>query len=43
MQKHMLLELSIDDDYTTGDCKEFLRVMQLNSPHLSGEVLSSAM
>eukprot|EP01052_Picozoa_sp_SAG31_P035041 SAG31_NODE_4175_length_3507_cov_2.044894_3_plen_385_part_00 len=41
MQKHMILELDIDDDYKTTDCKEFLRVMQLNAAHLAAELISS--
>ena len=37
-KEHMVMELHLEDDYTTVNCKEFLRVMQLNSAHLSGGV-----
>ena len=32
------MEMYLEDDYTTVACKEFLRVMQLNSAHLNGGV-----
>ena len=37
-KEHMIMELHLEDDYSTVDCKEFLRVMQLNSAHLNGGV-----
>ena len=38
-QEHMVLEMHLDDGYPIAQCKEFLRVMQLNSPHLIGHEL----
>lgn len=37
-KQHMVMELHLEDDYTTVNCKEFLRVMQLNSAHLCGGI-----
>lgn len=35
-----VLEMTIDEDYSTQDIKEFFRVMQLNAPHLSSQLNS---
>jgi hypothetical protein len=35
---HMVMEMHLEEDYSTVSCKEFLRVMQLNSAHLNGGV-----
>ena len=35
-KEHMVMEMYLEDDYSTVNCKEFLRVMQLNSAHLNG-------
>lgn len=40
-KEHMVMELHLEDDYTTVNCKEFLRVMQLNSAHLCGGEISN--
>ena len=31
-KEHMVMELHLEDTYTTVDCKEFLRVMQVSLP-----------
>eukprot|EP01043_Picozoa_sp_COSAG02_P089144 COSAG02_NODE_26152_length_639_cov_1.833333_1_plen_63_part_00 len=41
-KEHMVLEMHLEDDYSTVNCKEFLRVMQLNSAHLNGGVTGAA-
>ena len=37
--EHMVLEMHLDDNYSTVEAKEFLRVMQITSPHLSGQLM----
>ena len=37
-KEHMVMEMHLEQDYSTVNCKEFLRVMQLNSAHLNGGV-----
>jgi hypothetical protein len=37
-KEHMVMEMHLEDEYSTVNCKEFLRVMQLNSAHLNGGV-----
>eukprot|EP01051_Picozoa_sp_SAG22_P007174 SAG22_NODE_495_length_9802_cov_111.077605_5_plen_88_part_00 len=35
---HMILTMSLDESYPTDMAKEFLRVLQVNAPHLTGDM-----